>query len=381
MKFVDNSGTVQKGKNVKRLLVTIVFGAVMVALSGSTVQAGNWWEDIKFKGDLRYRHEMIDKEGKDVRNRHRVRARFGLTARVSDLTNVRIQLATGSSDPVSTNQTLGSSLSSKNVVLDMAYFETRVRQFEGLSIVGGKFGNPFFKPGKSELVWDSDFNPEGGAATFSRDLGNLSLAFVGAGLWIEERSSGNDSWMGAGQGVARVHLNDKKTSVAFGGAYFNYVNTEGFEPFYDAQDGMGNTVPDSVYANDYELLEVYGEFTHKLGKLPLVLMGDLVTNTSADSLDTGWLIGMHLGKAKKPGSWAFRYNYRNVERDAVLGAFSDSDFRGGGTDAKGHELGGAYQLSDNAAFGVSYFINEIGLEDAETTDFNRLQVDLQLKFK
>ena len=52
----------------------------------------------------------------------------------------------------------------------------------------------------------------------------------------------------------------------------------------------------------------------------------------------------------------------------------------GGTDAKGHEIGGAYQLAENAAFKLTYFMNEIGLDQDNSKDFQRLQVDLQLKF-
>ena len=89
---------------------------------------------------------------------------------------------------------------------------------------------------------------------------------------------------------------------------------------------------------------------------------------------------MRVGKAKKTGSWEFRYNYRSIEADAVPGIFADSDFRGGGTDAKGHEIGGAVQLAANTAFKATYFSNEIGLEETETEDFGRLQVDLQFKF-
>jgi len=35
---------------------------------------------------------------------------------------------------------------------------------------------------------------------------------------------------------------------------------------------------------------------------------------------------------------------------------------------------------DKTTFAVSYFINAIGLEEDETTDFNRLQLDLKFKF-
>ena len=324
---------------------------------------------------------MIDKEGKDVRHRHRLRARVGIEANVSPFTKIGLQLATGSDNPVSTNQTLDNGFSTKNLMLDLAYFEMKYEAVPGLKIKGGKFKNPFFKPGKSELLWDSDGNPEGGAATFQRDFQNLSLTLIGAGLWIEERSSNVDSWLAAAQGVLRYHLNEKKSSVTVGGGLYNYVNTAGFEPFFNPEKPMGNTVDDSgLYVNDYEIVELFAEAAHRLNNIPVVVMGDYVKNTAADSLDNGWLVGIRVGKTKKPGSWAFRYIYREVEKDAVVGTFTDSDFRGGGTDAKGHEIGGAVQLAKNTAFKATYFINTIGL-DKEGSDFNRLQVDLQLKFK
>jgi hypothetical protein len=100
--------------------------------------------------------------------------------------------------------------------------------------------------------------------------------------------------------------------------------------------------------------------------------------TTADSLNNGWLIGLRVGKAREPGSWAFRYIYRRIEADAVLGTFTDSDFRGGGTNAKGHEIGGSVILAKNTAFNVTWFDNTIGLDNGE--GFNRLQIDMQLRF-
>ena len=360
---------------------TVLMALAAAAMLTTTATAGEWWDNVRVKGDLRYRHEMIDKEGKDVRHRHRLRARVGIEANVSPFTKIGLQLATGSDNPVSTNQTLDNGFSTKNLMLDLAYFEMKYEAVPGLKIKGGKFKNPFFKPGKSELLWDSDGNPEGGAATFQRDFQNLSFTLIGAGLWIEERSSNVDSWLAAAQGVLRYHLNEKKSSVTVGGGLYNYVNTAGFEPFFNPEKPMGNTVDDSgLYVNDYEIVELFAEAAHRLNNIPVVVMGDYVKNTAADSLDNGWLVGIRVGKTKKPGSWAFRYIYREVEKDAVVGTFTDSDFRGGGTDAKGHEIGGAVQLAKNTAFKATYFINTIGL-DKEGSDFNRLQVDLQLKFK
>lgn len=358
---------------------------------GSMANASDWWENVKVKGDLRYRHEMIDEQDKDARHRHRIRARLGIDGKVNDVTKVGIQFATGSDDPVSTNQTLDGGFTSKSLVLDLAYLQYKPARINGLTVTGGKFKNPFYKPGSSELIWDSDFNPEGGTAEFSRTFEDISVTFIGSGLWIDERSSDKDSWLGAGMGVFKYDLNEKKTSLTVGAGYFNYVNSKGFAPFYD-DDPMGNSTYDviesidgddttytALYANDFELLEMFAEVSHHVNKIPMTVMFDYVTNTAADSLDTGWLVGFRAGKTKKPWSWAFHYNYREVERDAVVGTYTDSDFRGGGTDAKGHEIGGSLQLADNTTFNVTYFINNIGL-DKEESDFNRLQVDMQLKF-
>lgn len=356
--------------------------------AGSDTLASNWWETIKVKGDLRYRHEMIDKEGKDARHRHRVRARFGVFGEVSPYTKVGIQLATGSDDPVSTNQTLDGAFSTKQVGLDLAYLEANHPRLPGMNVKGGKFKNPFFKPGKSELIWDGDLNPEGGAATFEKAIDNFVLTLTGAGFWIDERSSSDDSYIAAGQVVGRLDFNEKQSDLTFGGSIFNYVNAKGYEPFFDHEDPMGNSIVEAVsgedtvevYASGFELMELFGEFTHKFESTPVTVMFDYVTNNAADSLNTGWLFGLRVGKTKKPGSWEFRYIYRNVEADAVVGMFTDSDFRGGGADAKGHEIGGAVQLAANTAFKATYFSNEIGLEETETDDFRRLQMDLQFKF-
>jgi len=369
-----------------RLAVLVTLLASM--FSGTPTLAANWWESIKLKGDLRYRHEMIDKEDKDTRHRHRIRARLGIFGEVSPYTKVGIQLATGSDDPVSTNQTLDGAFSTKQIGIDLAYFEASHPRLPGLSIKGGKFENPFFKPGKSELIWDGDWNPEGGAATFNKKSGDFDLTLTGAGFWIDERSSSDDSYIAAGQAVGRLYFNEKKSNLTFGGSIFNYVNAEGYEPFFDHDDAMGNSIVEAVtdedtvkvYASGFELMELFGEFTHKFESFPVTVVFDYVTNSAADSLNTGWLFGLRVGKAKKPGSWEFRYLYRNLEADAVLGMFADSDFRGGGTDTKGHEVGGAIQLATNTAFKATYFINEIGVEAEETEGFNRMQIDLQLKF-
>jgi hypothetical protein len=364
---------------MKRVLTAGIFLLVV----GGSVHAEGWTDKVKIKGDLRYRHEVLDQDNDtvDARTRQRIRARISIEGQVNDETMVEIELASGSDDPVSTNQTLTDAFSTKRIGLNLAYLQYTPKRLPQLSVTAGKFDNPFFVPGKSELMWDSDWNPEGGVATYLRTVDNFTIGLVGSGLWIQERSTSDNSWIGAGQGMIRYHIDEEmKASAAVGAGYFNVANARGYEPFFDNEDSFGNSLDtDGNYATDFEIVEVFGEVSYSIGHVPVTVGGDFIKNTAADSLDTGWLVGAWIGKAKKTGSWELRYNYRRIERDAQVGIFTDSDFRGGGTNAKGHEFGGGYQLASNMTFGVTYFFNEIGLDQKEA-DFQRLQVDLQLKF-
>lgn len=108
---------------------------------------------------------------------------------------------------------------------------------------------------------------------------------------------------------------------------------------------------------------------------------DYVKNVAEGEIagNEGWLVGAKAGKLNNPGSWELRYNYRNIEKDAVLGVFTDSDFIGGGTDGKGSEFGFDIQVAKNFTAGASYFLNKLGTA-AGADDYHRLQLDLVFKF-
>lgn len=206
---------------------------------------------------------------------------------------------------------------------------------------------------------------------------------TGAGFWVDERSSGKNAAMAGAQAGVTHKL--EGAWFTLGGSYYGYGNLEG--PLYNDSffgnaadsvgvDGSGDTI--YHYGNKYQLLEAFAEFGFTAGGLPIILFADFVTNNEADTDEQGYLFGVALNKAKKPGSWALGYNYREVQAEAVLGVFTDSDFAGGGTDGKGHELSGAYQISPKSQLAVTYFMNKAGLADEK--DFKRLQVDLKFKF-
>jgi len=342
-----------------------------------------WIENVDIGGDLRYRHESIDSEssgrwGKG-RHRHRIRARLGVDGRINDEWDVGFRIASGSSDPSSTNQTLENGFSSKDIWLDLAYFNWHPAAREGLNIYGGKMKNPFYSAGKNQLLWDSDLNPEGIAATHVMPFGEHDKLFINGGaFWAEESASNIDQSLWGVQAYLR-HAFEKKRYLLAGAGYFDYGNTKGQATLFDSTDSYGNTVDASgLYVNDYDIVEGFAEYGLTVTGRPVAVFGNYIRNAAADtSEDTGWLIGCRFNKAKKPGSWELGYNYRDLEADAAIGVFSDSDFIGGGTDGKGHQFGLKYQLVENLQAALTYFLNERGGGD---DDYRRLQADLILKF-
>jgi hypothetical protein len=152
---------------------------------------------------------------------------------------------------------------------------------------------------------------------------------------------------------------------------------------------MGNSFTGSVYTYDYAPLEVFAEFGCSLKPLgvdmPFSIFGDYIVNTRTGYEDKeAYLAGIRLGKCKNPGSWAIHYNWREVQKDALLGVFTDSDFRGGGTDARGHEIGLSIQVWHQIVLATTYFNNETSISDHTAAgyqdDYHRFQVDLKLKF-
>jgi hypothetical protein len=346
-----------------------------------------WLENVKISGDLRYRHESIDEQSsgdwKSGVNRNRIRARLGLDAKVNDEWDLGFRLATGTGDPVSTNQDLDKSFSEKDIWIDRAFFTWHPAAMEGFDFVGGKMPNPFYTVGHNQLIWDHDLNPEGLAAKYQMSLNETSkLNVSGGGFWVE-RASYTSLW---GLQSYLNHTFENDNYIIAGASYYNYGNIEGHGDLYTPWAGgstakwWGNTFTGTpaVFADDYDIIEAFGEYGFKVDKTPASIFGDYVNNTATSKKDTGWLIGCTFNKAKDPGSWEFRYDYRDLDADAVVGQFNDSDFVGGGTNGKGHWFGYTYQVAKNLQAALTYYLDE--RKDSYKDEYHRLQADLLLKF-
>jgi cell division protein FtsB len=358
---------------------------VQTTVAEMPASSESWADRVKLDGDFRYRYEYIDEDGSDSRKRNRIRARTNIKAQVADNTE-----ATGGDDPVSTNQTLGGGGTSKSVVINLAYIDWEAA--EGLHLLAGKFKNPLKRPGSQALTWDGDWTPEGLALKYQRDWYFVNVL----GNYLEgdsKQSNKNFSW--GGQFGATASVGDVKLT---GGIGYYSIPTKGKETNYgdptDPGDFFGNTAvevggaacgttPDTtcVYLYDYDLTQVFAEASFDIGDWPALVFFDYVNNSDPSDNDTGWLLGTKLGQAKDRGEMQFTYYYADKEADSMIGLLADSDFGGGGTDNKGHWLQLNYGINKSLAIGAQYFINEVDITSGSKSDYNRLMIDMQWKWK
>ncbi|HEX4076097.1 MAG TPA: putative porin [Candidatus Acidoferrales bacterium] len=138
---------------------------------------------FSFSGDFRLRDEPFfggpSNESLD-QNRERFRLRLNITARLNSDFGAGFSLASGDiNDPTSTNQTVTGFYTRKAIAIDKAYVTYTPHEFHALTLIGGKFGYPWYN---TELTWDKDLNPEGAAETLAFNLSTpvlKKIAFVG----------------------------------------------------------------------------------------------------------------------------------------------------------------------------------------------------------
>jgi hypothetical protein len=336
-----------------------------------------WAAKTQFKGDVRVRQETIKIDGQtnsQDKDRQRIRARLGAYTEINPQVSTGIRIATGgSNDARSTNQDLDGYFVKKDLWLDMGFIDYHPTAVPNLHIIGGKMAQPWVSMG--DIIWDNDINPEGLAATYSLPITKGFELFGSAGNYtLKDNIDGdgtqfkNDLRLNAAQLGAKFTPIDA-LKVTVGGSVYQYQNDKDSA----ALAVNGNNT------NRFRLMEGFGQVDINGLPVPLSVYGQYVTNNATDSdEDTGWLTGV---KTKVFG-FGLDYNYRDVQRNAVVGAFTDSDFANGTTGSRGHKLGVSYDIDKNFSIGATYFLTkaDFAVASQRDADANTLQLDVLAKF-
>ncbi|MDY6989274.1 MAG: putative porin [Thermodesulfobacteriota bacterium] len=414
-------------KDVAREIKQDVQEQVKLEIKDKVTQAADWTQRIRFGGDVRLRYEgdFFDKNNADLakpedpaelmntkhdRHRSRYRVRISMEAKVNDKADFVARLSTGNEeDPVSTNDTLGDYMTNDNLVFDRAYLN--LRPLEGLTLWGGRIPNPWFH---TDLVWDPDLNFEGVAVNLQRKISDPWAGFLTLGAFPlqEVEFSPKDKWLFGGQAGMEWEPSEN-LHAKLGVAYYDYQRITGKvnDPFYPHENDWtaplyqkkGNTLMDidpsedilTALASDYGELNITGKLDIGVfDPVHVIFIADYVKNLRFDKdavarrtgnpdieeQDEGYQLGLIVGHAKprRLGEWNSFFFYKHLEADAVVDAFTESDFHLGGTNAEGWIVGGHLGLADNLWLRARWLTaDEV---DGPPLSIDVLQVDVNAGF-
>ena len=354
----------------------------VVELASSQVETEKGFTDrFHFKGDLRLRYESIQRDDKDNKYRNRYRLRLGAKVGFTDTLQLQVGMRSGFANPTSGNQTFYSDEPLSDYFFQSLRFNILALQYKSGNSTYNVGRAPYlmYRPIKSQLVWDNDVSMNGVNYQYKDDS---KIITIGANQpTLEEASEARDDVnLFIAQYVQKIKLDNAKLNLGTGLYYYDGLkgNTEIFG------SSKGNTVINGEYVNDYHVVEAFGEVKLKdVFGLPFAVAAGVAYNFGADDKNFGYDVAFKLGNAKKVGDWQVKYSYTDLEADATLGAYSDSDNFGGGTASSGHAIRAKYKAGKNLYLAGNFFFNTLDATKSKTgveADYERVQLDMIYKF-
>ena len=367
----------------------------------------SWIQNLSVKGDLRLRQQIdMDSSKSYNRIRERIRMRLGFETRASEKMKAGFGLATGSekisdktvtgtapagiaagpitggtvagdsiidAEPSSTNHTLANGFGKAVVLFDYAYIEYSPLSY--LNVTAGKMkaGKQVWNP--TDLLWDTDINPDGVAVNIKKDM-NEKVNFFANASWLvfnEKNSTANapDAYI-VQPGLAWKPSEKIGVKAAYAVQTFNVKGKN--TGFY------GTPAFDYVCANP----SVDVSFNEIIGVYSAGVFGDMVANSApAPTADkNGSAFGVSFGDAKvsKFGQWKIKYVQRRLESNAWLAKLGDSDAYGGALNSSGYEAALELGLTKSASLGIDYYSMDKINGATTTTPKSLVQFDLVYKF-
>ena len=359
-----------------------------------------WVLSTKLKGDLRVRYQYERKEtDTDARARGRIRYRLGLENQINDKIKVGAGMASGepkspnSNDPRSTNASFQNTFERPEIRLDYAYAEYQA--MESLKLVGGMFLRSDYLWAPTDMLWDGDVNPQGGALHWEHKLGEKLTPYVNAGvLMIDEVSSTTndkvDPFVNYTQGGVKFQQGDWSANAA--GVYYGFNGVKGSCPDWSGATNTGITSSSNgtctgALTRDYDSVGASAELAlatpFDMASIPEVgIFGDFIHNVDGNKVDNaaGWSMGARLGDKKvvSKGQWQLKYIFARLGKDAFVDFTPDSDRYGGKTDVQSHEGILEYGLNKNVSLALDYYQSS-RIKAAKASE-HVIQADVNLKF-
>lgn len=339
---------------------------------------------FQFFGDFRYRQQMEKQDPKEERSIQRIQARFGVSSQVHEDLKVTLRLMTGSSAN-SGNQTLGDEKSPgmprRNFGLDQVFFD--YKPAATLNLYGGKMPQPVSFAGKNQMILDRDISLEGMGLKYNQPLDDEWSFFAQGGMfWVRENYDSQfgeeqtDNFLNAVQGGLQWKQDDWAVILAVGS--FSYTDLKHTPPanITSGATGNGNTLDiNGNYPTNFDIFETSVEVKRKIQSWDLSAYYTALENESAKTLNKAHSYGLSAGYK----AWSLSWMQQEVQKDAVVGVFTDSDFGGGVTSTRGQVWSVSYKITKKVQVQLTKFNNENSI-DTIPLAYDRTHVDLQLIF-
>ena len=336
-----------------------------IEADATTTKIPNFLENFTLFGDLRLRFRarqmgrghMPGGDKRLLREEFRLRVGGKKTWWDKQMeAGFRLESGTAAGSPTSANQAFGGNASDKNIWIGRAYAKYQPNSVKGLTIIAGKMANPLVK---TDMMWDSDVNPEGVFAVY-RHLDNAACQpFFGAGIFEMTNAGPLHVYQG---GVNMVANGAKITGAVTWYDWRKIETTFGGTPAAAGGNSWAGAAPGTVLtAGEFDVFNAIAKVSWAMGEMPMSAFIDYARNCE-DQLDTpdeAISFGVQVGKInkkQKQGEWFVRYRWARIESIAFPSLVSDGDFMG--TDRKGHEIGAAYAISEFLKFETELLCNE-----------------------
>lgn len=414
----------------------------------------DWLDRISFEGDIRLRYEPVSFSERNApefvfasdtnrqfimpnttedQDRYRVRARFGINAKISDWLTAGIRMTSGHMDnPLSPNQSIDIRAGKLDWGLDRVFITAK--PYSWASVSAGRFANPFFS---TDMVWDRSLAFDGAAASFMPKFNNQWSGFGTVGAFpIDQVQKGDvnrakDKWfLGAQGGFEWTSPNQSKAKVGL--AYYDFKNVEGIANngvgvldmryngtvmpyrqkgnntfdihrngatqscgFVNSGGVAGYTSAGCGLASKFRVVNLTGQIDlAAFDPVHVILQGDYAVNIGFDQNEilrrTGvdyekenvaYQVRLAVGmpEIKQRHDWQVFGAYKKLEADSVMDSFTDSDFHLGGTNAKGFILGGYYGVDKNTWL-TARWLSTKEISGTLPLSIDVLQFDLTTRF-
>jgi hypothetical protein len=212
---------------------------------------------------------------------------------------------------------------SRDVRLDLAYGKVKLGP---VVAQGGRFFMPI---PFTEMIWDRDLRPQGGAVTLEFSAQNSASRFALHGIYASGSHVYDDESVMYGGGVELRLAAGQDSSLQLVGSYLQIQDLAKL----DVPIRRQNTRVAGLITNDYRVVDLVGRISRG-GQLPLQLIGNYCWNTAVDANNRGLWLAAVLGDLGTSRARA-EYTYAKIDKDATVAAFNTDDFFWG-TGWEGH---------------------------------------------